>query len=178
MSETPSLESFYHYLCSVKTDYPYGIPAALFEEQAVTLEPELSCLWGNGQVGVCFLAEFPPWKNHPFDSEEGRLLHAAISKGMKIMPEHVSIIDVNKLDSQDVFSVLKNIVPEVILVLGKEVLKSLPEFKLSKFGETAEYDETLIILAPALSQVLTSPDNKRKLWSSLKTALRRMGINA
>ena len=79
MTEVISLEDFYHFLNHIEDLYPYGVA-----ESFIDLEQERRILlrycWGNGQVGVVFIASLPSWKTHPFGSEVGKLLHAAYFK--------------------------------------------------------------------------------------------------
>ena len=177
MTETISLEDFHHFLSHVKDLYPYGVSES-FVDLNKSEDASIPYCWGNGQVGVVFLVSLPSWKKHPFESEEGKLLHAAISKGMKIMPEHVSIIDSAKLhgDLEGLEAIFQARVPEVVIILGdKAVSEALPKYDLAKSGEFTDINGIHFLLSSSLEDVISSVEVKREFWGHLKKILMRLG---
>ncbi|MCB0318391.1 MAG: hypothetical protein KDD56_06505 [Bdellovibrionales bacterium] len=183
MEDKLELKEFAYYLEHIKDLYPFGIGDSFFEDLSTdssSVDEAIDFVWGSGQVGVCFVVSLSPWKTHPFESSAGQLLHAAISKGMKLMPEHVSIVDCSRMSDtkENLCLTIADRMPEISIILGDQTAERfLPlDFKKTR-GELLSYQGKDFIITHSLEEVSSSPNLKKEFWGHLKIVMSKMGVN-
>jgi len=165
------------YLEVIKDDYPTGLNL-----QAAALQKRSGCTASTTEQPVLQLEVNQPKKSDSLlaplfvcvaeqatfsESPEGKLLQAAVEKGLKKSLSDIKVLIVSRTDN--LISMLAGKESYLIVLLGQELWKP---FQINARGLISRYDDFNIIPSLSLSLSLTDKDVKKMFWEDLKLVMR------
>ena len=137
------------YLDSIARDYPFGVPKVVGAKQSKI---------------ISFL--FPVAARGSFrTSDEGKLLEAAITKGLKFDLEDVEVVEVEPSAQVS----LSKLCGRVVVILGENCAARVKELagRDMDSGQLFEVQGKVVVKSRELSNMLSDPQLKREFWGDL-----------
>lgn len=165
----------------LKPLYPGGIPENLIRSAKTSLaQPSLN-IKGGAEPKLLFVGRAAE-KSDPLSGEEGELLKAAVTKGLKIGVDEICFAQIlcgNNAEAGSAGALLSHEVqrlrPGCIVVLGSETLSALCSAAESGArGRWADFGGCPMLLTHDLAAVITSQARKKEFWNDLKLVMEKL----
>ncbi len=162
-----SLADIVAYLDSIGADYPGGLPAESLEA-AVPNQDRDTLGFGSGESGLCFLG------NLRSDSENWKLLRAAIEKGLKLSPDTVYFVELSSLagNLETLNEELEQAGVKYIVLLGEASQVALQCSYTP--GIMHSWQGFSLLLTLELSEVRRDASSKKIFWQHLQTLMQEL----
>ena len=167
------------YFDHIITNYPYGIPKRLIH--AKRNKQEIPIRFFGSKKGKVVFIQAQVIEGNPMLTPEGELLKAAITKGLQLDMEEISLIEIklNNSEKDRIFSELKTkieaIKPVCLVVMGEAIASFLFASSFSEVkGRWNTFDGMDAIATCGLQAVVKEPSLKKVFWNDLKFVLSRL----
>lgn len=180
MKATRGLTPALALLDSIAGAYPSGIPRTAMAERSVVAHAAQSPAVAASGVKVLFAAMLADSALHEDDTDEdGVLLRAAVTSGMKLSLRDVAIVNcaqhaAQEASSRQLLSAIESSAPVCVVCLGAQsaalVLGGSTDTKWER-GRWIQRGALLVLPSHDLATVRTDAGRKREFWEDLKLVL-------